>query len=299
MIKKFFSRLKKSTELKIDEGDNNTDISVQENNEIELNESIEVIEKEEIVKIEEEIVKKDENKSDDIERVKEIEDENEETEICEEDSEEEDIQQEKQIDEEFILNAKIKRGKNIKVIDIYTYEEQVFKTHKECSRKLKIAEDYIIENLKFGYTDYLGESITYLSKELQVNDNSNYLESNKSPLEKFNYLHDKIFTAKISQNKREDILSNEKIEPIKMHYKFESIDYEYNEYFEKYKSIIKRGGKKKIELVDKNGEVIEIFKSLDECATYLNKDKQEISDMLKYKETKVGRREIRYSLRNI
>ena len=103
----------------------------------------------------------------------------------------------------------------------------------------------------------------------------------------------------MSDDKRDEILCNEKIEPIKMHYVFECIDEEYDDYFKKYKSIIKRGGKKKIELVDKKGEVIEIFKSLDECATFINKEKNEVVDMLKYKETKVGRNEIRYSLRNI
>ena len=84
-----------------------------------------------------------------------------------------------------------------------------------------------------------------------------------------------------------------------MHYIFECIDEEYDEYFNKYKSIIKRGGKKKVELIDTKGEVIEIFKSLDECANHLKKDKKEVVKMLKEKDTKVGRNEIRYSLRNI
>ena len=84
-----------------------------------------------------------------------------------------------------------------------------------------------------------------------------------------------------------------------MHYKFESLDNEYDEYYRKYKSIIKRGGKKKIELLNMKGEVIEVFKSLDDCSKYLNKNKVEITNMLKYKENKVGRYEIRYSLRNI
>ena len=44
---------------------------------------------------------------------------------------------------------------------------------------------------------------------------------------------------------------------------------------------------------------IKIFKSLDECSKHLGKTKNEIVDMLKYKNTKVGRHEIRYSLRNI
>ncbi len=84
-----------------------------------------------------------------------------------------------------------------------------------------------------------------------------------------------------------------------MHYKFESLDNEYDGYYRKYKSIIKRGGKKKIELLNTKGEVIEVFKSLDDCSKYLNKSKMEITNMLKYKENKVGRYEIRYSLRNI
>lgn len=84
-----------------------------------------------------------------------------------------------------------------------------------------------------------------------------------------------------------------------MHYKFESLDEEYEKYYRKYKYIIKRGGKKKIELLNSKGEVIEVFKSLDECSKYLNKSKSQITNMLKYKDNKVGRYEIRYSLRNI
>ena len=84
-----------------------------------------------------------------------------------------------------------------------------------------------------------------------------------------------------------------------MHYKFECVDEEYDVYFEKYKSIIKRGGKKKIELINKKGEAIEIFKSLDECAAYLGKERIEVVNMLRYGDVKVGRYEIRYSLRNI
>ena len=77
-----------------------------------------------------------------------------------------------------------------------------------------------------------------------------------------------------------------------MHYKFECLDEEYDRYYIKYKSIIKRGGKKKIELLNSKGEVIEVFKSLDDCSKYLNKSKSEITSMLKYKENKVGRYEI-------
>lgn len=203
-------------------------------------------------------------------------------------------------DKKYIKEIKIKRGKSIQAIDVYTKEPQIFKTHKECSKKLKIPVEYIQENLKYGYTDYLGEAIKYLSKELNIGDEEiNYLESGKSPSQILNSLNNKIFTIKMSEAKRDEILCNEKIEPVKMHYIFECIDEEYDDYFKKYKSIIKRGGKKKIELVDKKGEVIEIFKSLDECARFLNKEKSEVVNMLKYKDTKVGRNQIRYSLRNI
>lgn len=54
-----------------------------------------------------------------------------------------------------------------------------------------------------------------------------------------------------------------------MHYKFEIMDDEYDDYYKKYGKIIRRGGKKKIELVDKKNEVIDVFKSLDDCANFL------------------------------
>lgn len=202
----------------------------------------------------------------------------------------------------FIKEAKIKRGMSIRAIDLYTKEEQTFKTHKECSKKLRIPMGYIKENLKYGYTDYLGEAIIYLNNELHTGNSDNnfdYLNNNKSPMELYNMLNNRIFTAKISEKKRDMILSNDKIEPIKMHYRFECLDEDYDDYFIKYKSIIQRGGKKKIELVDKKGEAIEIFKSLEECSTYLNKEKSQVVDMLKYGETKIGRYEIRYSLRSV
>ena len=203
-------------------------------------------------------------------------------------------------DKRYIIDAKIKRGRSIKVIDVYNNEEQIFDTHKQCSKVLKLPIEYIAENLRHGHTDYLGEAIKYLSKELRLSEYSNdYTNNNKSPLEIYNDLNNKIFTLNISESKRDDILSNNKIDPIKMHYKFECLDEEYDRYYIKYKSIIKRGGKKKIELLNSKGEVIEVFKSLDDCSKYLNKSKSEITSMLKYKENKVGRYEIRYSLRNI
>lgn len=209
------------------------------------------------------------------------------------------ITEEDKNDSEYIKEIKINRGKSIKAIDVYTEEVKIFKTHLECSKELKLPLEYIKENLKYGYTDYFGKAINYLQKELSIEGEDNYLSNNKSPIEIFNNLNNKIFTSKISEAKIDEILGSDKIEPIKMHYRFECIDEEYDEYFKKYKSIIKRGGKKKIELVNKKGEVIEIFKSLDDCAIYLGKEKEEIVNMLKYFNTKVGRNEIRYSLRSI
>lgn len=203
----------------------------------------------------------------------------------------------------YIKEIKIKRGKSIKSINLYTKEEKIFDTHIQCSKTLKIPLGYIRENLKYGYMDYFGDAIKYLSKVLNVEeyckDEWSYLENSKSPSEIFNILNDKIFSTRLSDKKRNEILANDKIEALKMNYKFECIDEEYDEYFKKYKSIIKRGGKKKIELVNKKGEVLEIFKSLEECSIYLQKEKNEVIQMLKYGDTKVGRNFIRYSLRNI
>ena len=282
MLKKIFSRLKKkSEESKISE-------------------------------IKEEIVDVSEELAIDKEDVSEIEVEKKETNITEivDNSEkiinnvpEAEAEAEIEFDENdklYIIDAKIIRAKKIKAIDVYTNEEQVFDTHKQCSKALKVPIEYIAENLRHGHTDYLGEAIKYLSKELKLSElNNDYINNNKSPLEIYNELNNKIFTLNISESKRDDILSNNKIDPIKMHYKFESLDEEYEKYYRKYKYIIKRGGKKKIELLNSKGEVIEVFKSLDECSKYLNKSKSQITNMLKYKDNKVGRYEIRYSLRNI
>lgn len=203
--------------------------------------------------------------------------------------------------EEYIKDIKLRRENSIRSIDIYSEEVLEFKTYKECSKALKIPLSYIKENLKYGHTDYLGDAINYLKKQFGecIEDESAYLNSSKSPIELFNLLNNKIFESKISESKRDEILSSEKIEPMKMHYRFECIDKEYDDYFKKYGAIIKRGGKKKIELVNKKGEVIEIFNSIDSCSDYLGKNKNEIVDMLKCGYTKVGRYEIRYSLRKI
>lgn len=179
-----------------------------------------------------------------ITKEEEIIDESEEIEVVEETINELEITEE---DEEYIKEIKIKRGKSIIAIDVYTKEPQVFKTHKECSKKLKIPVEYIQENLKYGYTDYLGEAIKYLSKELDLSEEEdiNYLENIKTPSQILTSLNNKIFTIKMTDDKRDEILCNEKIEPIKMHYVFECIDEEYDDYFKKYKSIIKKRWKEK------------------------------------------------------
>ena len=286
MLKKFFNRFKKKSEeskiLEIKENVINKDEKIVDT----LDEIS--IEKEDKLKLENE-----ENEINIIEKVDNLE------QIINNapEAEAEELDDE---DKRYIIDAKIKRGRSIKAIDVYNNEEQIFDTHKQCSKVLKLPIEYIAENLRHGHTDYLGEAIKYLSKELRLSEYSNdYTNNNKSPLEIYNDLNNKIFTLNISESKRDDILSNNKIDPIKMHYKFECLDEEYDRYYIKYKSIIKRGGKKKIELLNSKGEVIEVFKSLDDCSKYLNKSKSEITSMLKYKENKVGRYEIRYSLRNI
>ena len=288
MLKKFFNRFKKKSEeskiLEIKENVINKDEEIVDT----LDEIS--IEKEDKLKLENE-----ENEINIIEKVDNLEQIINNAPEAEAEAEELDDE-----DKRYIIDAKIKRGRSIKVIDVYNNEEQIFDTHKQCSKVLKLPIEYIAENLRHGHTDYLGEAIKYLSKELRLSEYSNdYTNNNKSPLEIYNDLNNKIFTLNISESKRDDILSNNKIDPIKMHYKFECLDEEYDRYYIKYKSIIKRGGKKKIELLNSKGEVIEVFKSLDDCSKYLNKSKSEITSMLKYKENKVGRYEIRYSLRNI
>ena len=288
MLKKFFNRFKKKSEeskvLEIKENVINKDEKIVDT----LDEIS--IEKEDKLKLENE-----ENEINIIEKVDNLEQIINNAPEAEAEAKELDDE-----DKRYIIDAKIKRGRSIKAIDVYNNEEQIFDTHKQCSKVLKLPIEYIAENLRHGHTDYLGEAIKYLSKELRLSEYSNdYTNNNKSPLEIYNDLNNKIFTLNISESKRDDILSNNKIDPIKMHYKFECLDEEYDRYYIKYKSIIKRGGKKKIELLNSKGEVIEVFKSLDDCSKYLNKSKSEITSMLKYKENKVGRYEIRYSLRNI
>ena len=166
-------------------------------------------------------------------------------------------------------------------------------------RVLKIEyPDFILYNIYFPNSgmnakrlDFKVDFCNALLKQLVELKNEG-----KNIVEIFNYLHTQIWSEDISENIREEILCSEKIESIKMHYKFETIDDEYDKYLRKYLKIIRRGGKKKIELIDKKNEVIEVFKSLDECAKYFNKDKSEIVDRLKYYNCKIGRYEIRYSL---
>ena len=289
MLKKFFNRFKKKSE----------ESKVLEIKENVINKDEKIVDTLDEISIEKEELKleNEEKEINIIERVDNLEKIINNASEAEAEAEAEELDDE---DKRYIIDAKIKRGRSIKAIDVYNNEEQIFDTHKQCSKVLKLPIEYIAENLRHGHRDYLGEAIKYLSKELRLSEYSNdYTNNNKSPLEIYNDLNNKIFTLNISESKRDDILSNNKIDPIKMHYKFECLDEEYDRYYIKYKSIIKRGGKKKIELLNSKGEVIEVFKSLDDCSKYLNKSKSEITSMLKYKENKVGRYEIRYSLRNI
>ena len=199
-------------------------------------------------------------------------------------------------EEDYIKLVKIQREKRIKAIDVYTNEETIFETYKECSKKLGEPIEYIKENLQYGYTDYFGEAIKFLNKKLKV-DVSPKKIGNMNIVEVFHFLHNELWNSDMSEDKREEILSSNKIEPIHMYYKFESMDYEYDDYFKIYGKIIRRSGKKRIELIDKKNEVIEVFKSIEDCAKFFEKDKSEIVSRLKLGNCKIGRYEIKYSLR--
>lgn len=199
-------------------------------------------------------------------------------------------------EKQYVKLIKIQREKRIKAIDVYTNDEIIFESYKECSKSLGVPMQYIKENLEYGYTDFFGEAVNFLSKKLKL-DVSNKSMGDKNIVEIFNFLHNELWNPNMDEEKREEILCSEKIEPVHMHYKFEIMDDEYDDYYKKYGKIIRRGGKKKIELVDKKNEVIEVFRSLDDCADFFGKNKSEITERLKCGECKIGRYQIRYSLR--
>lgn len=199
-------------------------------------------------------------------------------------------------EKQYVKSIKIQREKRIKAIDVYTNDESIFESYKECSKSLGVPIQYIKENLEYGYTDFFGEAVNFLSKKLKL-DVSNKSMGDKNIVEIFNFLHNELWNPDMDEEKREEILCSEKIEPVHMHYKFEIMDDEYDDYYKKYGKIIRRGGKKKIELVDKKNEVIDVFKSLDDCADFFGKNKSEITERLKCGECKIGRYQIRYSLR--
>lgn len=199
-------------------------------------------------------------------------------------------------EKQYVKSIKIQREKRIKAIDVYTNDEIIFESYKECSKSLGVPMQYIKENLEYGYTDFFGEAVNFLSKKLKL-DVSNKSMGDKNIVEIFNFLHNELWNPDMDEEKREEILCSEKIEPVHMHYKFEIMDDEYDDYYKKYGKIIRRGGKKKIELVDKKNEVIDVFKSLDDCANFFGKNKSEITERLKCGECKIGRYQIRYSLR--
>ncbi|MBS1285688.1 hypothetical protein E1H50_09615 [Clostridioides difficile] len=86
-------------------------------------------------------------------------------------------------------------------------EEWVFDTHIQCSKKLKVPLGYIRENLKYGYMDYFGDAINYLSEVLNIDEYCksewSYLDNSKSPSEIFNILNNKIFSIRLSNEKME------------------------------------------------------------------------------------------------
>ncbi|MFR0019036.1 MAG: hypothetical protein ACLRU3_03670 [Paraclostridium sp.] len=279
------------------EEENTTDFDVQpidENKDVEINLNSEELENniiEDIIEMKNEkvediqledqvVVKKQINCEDNINITKE---ENVTVEISEE-------------EKQYVKSIKIQREKRIKAIDVYTNDDIIFESYKECSKSLGVPIQYIKENLEYGYTDFFGEAVNFLSKKLKL-DVSNKSMGDKNIVEIFNFLHDELWNHDMDEEKREEILCSEKIEPVHMHYKFEIMDDEYDDYYNKYGKIIRRGGKKKIELVDKKNEVIDVFKSLDDCANFFGKNKSEITERLKCGECKIGRYQIRYSLR--
>lgn len=279
------------------EEENTTDFDVQtidENKDAEINLNSKELENniiEDVIEMKDEnvediqledqvVVKKQINCEDDINIIKE---ENVTVEISEE-------------EKQYVKSIKIQREKRIKAIDVYTNDEIIFESYKECSKSLGVPIQYIKENLEYGYTDFFGEAVNFLSKKLKL-DVSNKSMGDKNIVEIFNFLHNELWNPDMDEEKREEILCSEKIDPVHMHYKFEIMDDEYDDYYKKYGKIIRRGGKKKIELVDKKNEVIDVFKSLDDCADFFGKNKSEITERLKCGECKIGRYQIRYSLR--
>ncbi len=307
MFKKLLNFIKVNKEEKISteeveikdkvEEENTTDFDVQtidENEDVDINLNSEELEnniikdviemkneKVEDIQLEDQVVvKKQINCEDNINITKE---ENVTVEISEE-------------EKQYVKSIKIQREKRIKAIDVYTNDEIIFESYKECSKSLGVPIQYIKENLEYGYTDFFGEAVNFLSKKLKL-DVSNKSMGDKNIVEIFNFLHNELWNPDMDEEKREEILCSEKIEPVYMHYKFEIMDDEYDDYYKKYGKIIRRGGKKKIELVDKKNEVIDVFKSLDDCADFFGKNKSEITERLKCGECKIGRYQIRYSLR--
>lgn len=285
MLKKLLNFIKTNKEEKINK------------EEIELHIEQEIIE-EKVIKSQEIIIQEDiSNEPEEPEKIETIKCINQ---VAEEKKDDKKQNEEVHIltkeEQDYMKLVKIQRGKKIKAIDVYTNEEIIFDTHKECSKKLGVPIDYIKENLQYGYTDYYGEAVKFLSKKLRFDISSKKM-GDKNINEIFNLLHNELWNSNMSESKREEILSSNKIEPISMYYKFETLDDEYDEYFKIYGKLIRRGGKKKIELIDKKHEVIDVFKSIDDCAKFFEKDKSEIIYRLKVGDCKVGRYEIKYSLR--
>ncbi|MCU9815885.1 hypothetical protein LEQ07_13190 [Paraclostridium sp. AKS73] len=58
-------------------------------------------------------------------------------------------------EKQYVKSIKIQREKRIKAIDVYTNDESIFESYKECSKSLGVPIQYIKENLEYGYTDFL------------------------------------------------------------------------------------------------------------------------------------------------
>ena len=161
MLKKLLNFIKTNKEEKINK------------EEIELHIEQEIIE-EKVIKSEEIIIQEDiSNEPEEPEKIETIKSINQ---VAQEKKDDKEQNEEVHIltkeEQDYIKLVKIQRGKKIKAIDVYTNEEIIFDTHKECSKKLGVPIDYIKENLQYGYTDYYGEAVKFLSKKLRFDISS-------------------------------------------------------------------------------------------------------------------------------
>ncbi|WGX76994.1 hypothetical protein QJS64_08345 [Paraclostridium bifermentans] len=103
-------------------------------------------------------------------------------------------------EKQYVKSIKIQREKRIKAIDVYTNDEIIFESYKECSKSLGVPMQYIKENLEYGYTDFFGEAVNFLSKKLKL-DVSKKSMADKNIVEIFNFLHNELWNHDMDEEK--------------------------------------------------------------------------------------------------